>query len=129
MKLEDQQLAELHDLYISVLSDPFVPYKKRADRRDRSLKKFNQRLKKTGWPTTKTVYDEVLEKECVIPHNANLSLLKNNLHACRTCCNQKWVAKNYGKQETRIHYIKQNDHLNDIEKDHFKVTKAKTLNF
>lgn len=125
MKLEDQQLAELHDLYISVLSDPFeypkVPYKKRADRRDRSLKKFNNRLKKTGWSITKRVYDETLEKEIIIPHNVNLSLLKNNPQSCRTYCNQKWVAKNYGKQETRINYIKQNDHLNDIEKDHFKI--------
>jgi hypothetical protein len=123
MKLEDQQLAELHDLYMSVLSDPFeypkVPYKKRADRSDRSLKKFNKRLKKTGWPITKTVYDEALEKECVIPHNANLSLLKNNPHACRTCCNQKWVAKNYGKKETRRQYLKQYASMNDIEKDHF----------
>lgn len=112
-------LWELFEQSQEVIETYTIKSMKRADRRNRSLNKFNQRLKKTEWPIVELVYDEEQDKEIEVPHRGNISALKNNPHTCRTCCNQKWKKRNYGTKESRIVYLKQNDHLNDIEQDHF----------
>ena len=98
---------------------------KRGDRITKSKNKFIKRAKATKWELTKLEYDKFgIEEPKEVPHRANISALKNNPHYCNTCCNQKWLAKSYGKKETRMAYIKQNDHMNDIEQDHFKLIES-----
>lgn len=90
---------------------PHIKSMKRGNRITKSKNKFIKRAKATKWNLTKLEYDKFgINEPCEVPHRANISALKNN---------PQWMKKHYERKETRTAYIRQNDHLNDIEQDHF----------